>query len=767
MTTESRSLVVLVVAAVLMSACASAGNAVVTPTTDAPVVTGEASADDDAGQTVGTPAEPDPPTRLGPTFSKMTEPGVGGRITSLAFDPDDPNRLLVGGDMLGIAVTDDFGQSWNETTGLASWEIGDITPVRSSDGHIWTGSLSGPQASIDGGITWELRRNGMPPLSDSNYSMPVDAVLVDPENPSVIRAFNGNQRNWPAAGVYRDGIWQGDGSVWKSTDGGATWQQLAVVAPNTNIRAATHLGGQSTLLLAATSDAGARRSLDGGITWTDASQGLPHLDTYDVWADPVDPTRAWIALGPGPLGDDGRHVPGGIWRTEDGAESWQPVNEGMTIVGNQTLGDTASFHQIVGTPDDPERLYTSNVAPGQAAVYRSDDGGDSWRIVADGATIWPNPYDGALRAFDIAVHPDDADRVAIGSDDAVLGSTDGGTNWTDLTTIEDTTAGFFAGRGYSGLVSTDIVFDPEQPGEVVLLGFDGGNFVQTIDDGLTWRRTAQTVSRWGGAIEGVYSPSDPDRLLVLLGQFSNFRGVGISDDGGATFRLLAGADVGLPEAGTVAGPNERGIAIAETGGADLVFVALGGQLLRSDDGGELWAPVPGLTDVRDVEIAASGDAVWVATSSSVLRSLDGGIGFDFVAGAPSGVTHLYASAAEPDAMYTVAFRAPNGGVQRWHGDGWESVFDDPFAHAIAIDPIDPTRLAVVTTEPAFHDVSNATGVHFSIDGGRNWSIMNDGLSMTRARTVEFDPHDPDRLIVGTTGRGFYEVSFGQATGSPR
>jgi len=41
-------------------------------------------------------------------------------------------------------------------------------------------------------------------------------------------------------------------------------------------------------------------------------------------------------------------------------------------------------------------------------------------------------------------------------------------------------------------------------------------------------------------------------------------------------------------------------------------------------------------------------------------------------------------------------------------------------------------------------------------------VVNTGLPMTRLRTAEFDPHEPDRVIVGTTGRGFYEVSFTSA-----
>lgn len=704
------------------------------------------------------PDQPDEPDALGPTFTKLSEPGVGGRITSLAFDRSNPDRLYVGGDMLGIAVTDDFGETWQSTTGLASWEIGDITPTPSSDGRIWTGSLSGPQSSADNGITWSLSRNGMPAISDSTYTLAIENVLVDPINADRLLAFNGNQRNWSAPGAYVSGNWSGDGSVWTSQDSGESWTRLGTVAPGGNIRAATFTSAEGTLL-AAVANRGVWRSTDGGSTWVEAANGLPHFNTYDIIAHPTDPLIAWVAMGEGPE-SGGTFIAGGIWKTTDGGDSWGPSNDGLGIVSNATAGNTGSFHQIVVAPSDPMRLYTSNVAPGQAAIYRSDDGGDSWTVIADGNTNRPDPYEGALRAYDIATHPTDPDRIAIGSDDTLLGSKNGGDTWTDLTTIEDA-SGFFHGRGYSGLVSTDIVFNPVDATEAILLGFDGGNFIQTIDDGLTWRRTIQDISAWGGGVEAVYSPTDPERIYVLLGQFSNFRGIGISDNGGSSFSLVAGSSAGLPEVGNVDG-GARGLAVLGNGGSDVVLAVIARQLLRSADGGQTFSVVPGITDARDVAVSPSG-LVYVGTDSGVLVSTDQGQGFNDAGRPPARVTTLYSSASEPDAIYAIEFRnAGQGGLHRFDGSTWTKLFDDEFAHGVAVDPTNANNLAVVTTEPAFNDVSGATGVYLSSDGGDNWTSVTDGLPMTRLRTAEFDPSDPDRLVVGTTGRGFYEISFAAA-----
>ncbi len=725
----------------------------------------DTTAVDDTSETTEperTISEPEPPVEaeaLGAAFTKLTEPGVGGRITSLAFDPADPNRLFVGGDMLGIAVTDDFGDTWQSTTGLASWEIGDITATASADGRIWTGSLSGPQSSTDG-LAWTLSRNGMPAISDSAYTMATEAVLIDPDDNNHLLAFNGNQRDWAAPGAYVNGEWSGDGSVWESLDSGNTWTQLSQIAPGGNIRAAA-FSADGTTIYTAVARRGVYISSDNGASWTLSGEGLPHGNPYDVATHATDPLTAWVAMGDGPeVG--GNIVAGGIWKTTDGGATWTAVNDGLSIVSNATAANTGSFHQIVVAPSDPDRLYTSNVAPGQAAIYRSDDGGTTWTIIADGSTRRPNPYEGALRAFDIAVHPTDPDRIAIGSDDTLLGSDDGGASWSDLTTREDT-AGFFSGHGYSGLVSTDIVFNPADPEDAILLGFDGGNFIQTTNGGETWRRTVQDISAWGGGVEAAYSPTNPDRIYVLLGQFSNFRGIGISDNGGASFTLAAGAGSGLPEVGNVDG-GAAGLAVLANGSDDVIFTVVGATLYRSEDSGATFTAVPGVVAPRDVAVAPGGN-VFVSTDSGTLVSTDGGLGYNDAGNAPAGITTLYTSASEPDAVYGVAFRDGDGGMYRFDGTDWTRLFDDLYAHGVAIDPTNAQNLAVVTTEPAFHDVSNATGVYLSSDGGATWQPVVDGLPMTRLRTAEFDPANPDRLVVGTTGRGFYEISFPAALGS--
>ena len=153
--------------------------------------------------------------------------------------------------------------------------------------------------------------------------------------------------------------------------------------------------------------------------------------------------------------------------------------------------------------------------------------------------------------------------------------------------------------------------------------------------------------------------------------------------------------------------------------------------------------------------------IYVSTNSGLWASTDNGSSFE-VLPIPSGISTLFTSASEPSALYGIAFREGQGGLHRFDGNTWTQLFDDEYAHGVAVDPDNPNNLALVTTEQPFNDISSATGVYLSNDGGSSWTVVTDGLPMLRLRTTEFDPSNPDRLVVGTTGRGFYEISFAAA-----
>ncbi|MGH7731391.1 MAG: WD40/YVTN/BNR-like repeat-containing protein, partial [Candidatus Eiseniibacteriota bacterium] len=145
-------------------------------------------------------------------------------------------------------------------------------------------------------------------------------------------------------------------------------------------------------------------SRDGGATWT-LNRGLfdhPHrtqwqpggggLCLHTIVADPADRARMMVAISTG-----------GCYRTDDGGRTWQPRNEGVRA---EFLPDKypefgQCVHKVVQHPARPGRLFLQN----HWGLYRSDDGGDSWRDIANGV---PSDF-----GFTMAIHPHDPDTVYI------------------------------------------------------------------------------------------------------------------------------------------------------------------------------------------------------------------------------------------------------------------------------------------------------------------------------------------------------------------
>lgn len=677
------------------------------------------------------------------TWEPVGEPGVGGRLTTLAFNPARRLDLLIGGDLLGVGRSRDGGGSWEVTTGFEAWEVAEITFLPDEEDVVWIGTQSGPYRSTDGGSTWEERRTGLPEVSGSSYTAPIEVVLVDPTDGERLLAFGGSQRRWVSPGSP---AW---GAVWESLDGGQRWDRLGTVGDDGggNVQAARFLAGSSTDLLAAVLDGGVYRSTDGGATWAPSSDGLPHGNVTDLVVHPADPAVAWVTLGAGP-DDGGGPQPGGVYRTDDGGRSWTPSSEGLLQFRGADPLVTSRYERIVVAPSDPDRLYTSNVGYRESAVYRSDDGGRTWMVIADASTPRPGAYQSGVAGRELAVHPRDPDVVMFANDESALLSTDGGTTWTDLTT-EERPDGALVGRGYSGLVATDVEFHPTEPGVVALSAFDGGNPIVSRDGMETWRRPVRGEDNWGGAIEVAFSPVDDQRAYVLLGQPSDWRGVGRSDDAGRSFTV--GAE-GLPPRGT---PGIVGTGLAvHPGDPDTVMVVVDGTLYRSTDGARTFSPT-GQVEVYDVAASPGGRAWFASGATGVARSDDGGETWTPLGG-PADATRLTVT---DDEVYVTAWRSEAGGLFRYDGERWTRLLEDPFLHEVAVHPTRPEVLVAVSTDLPFVDHSAARGVRVSTDGGATWASAGEGLPMARVATVAFDPYEPDRVVVGTYGRGFYRADL--------
>ncbi|MCX7967111.1 MAG: YCF48-related protein [Armatimonadetes bacterium] len=687
------------------------------------------------------------PKKVSLRWQQLYEPGSGGWITSIAASPHEPKRVLMGGDLLGVGLSLNLGESWEPTFGFLSWEVAEFTWHPKNPKVVWVGTMSGPHISVDGGKNWKPMRNGLPPVSDWHYSAPVEKVLFDPNNPLRLIAVGGSQRRYPSPG---EPMW---GAVWESTDGGQTWRLLSVIkdekGKGRNIVAAAFAAGSSTRIYAAVDGFGVFVSDDGGKTWTPRNQGLPHTNVNDLAVHPTDPNTIWVALGNWRPEGSEQFVPGGVYKSTDGGQSWRPVTKGMDLVATNDPNLTSRFDAIAVAPSNPKILVTCDTAWNRCITYKSVDGGESWFKIFGYDTPVDRAYPAGPGMTVIAFDPKNENVIFMAGSEYAVRSLDGGKTWTDVTSRRIN--GGWRGRGYSGLCATNVKFNPFKPKHIVILALDQG-FWQSKDGGLSWT-TGKGMPNWEGRFDVTFAGEGGQVMFVTRGQFGHFGGILKSTDGGENWTLLAGKKHGLPELGERQQPISIHAASPQT-----VWATIGGRLYRTDNGGESWRIVhegPGLNWIAPTKPLAR--SFYVAGDSGVYFTPDGER-FQLLDGGPKPATFVTVDPSNPERIYVTSWRQA-GGLWRWEKGEWAKLHDDRFIYKVAVHPRNPKRLVVATNDHPYHDRCFSTGVWVSEDGGKTWKQANDGLPCLRIECIAFNPHDPTQLVCGTLGLGFFAARW--------
>ncbi|MEM7205103.1 MAG: hypothetical protein AAF628_32920 [Planctomycetota bacterium] len=691
------------------------------------------------------------------TWIPLREPSVGGRVTGLSVSPHDPSRILLAGDMLGVGLSTDGGDSWGATFGFASWEASSFSWHPTDPRRVWVGTMGGPYESRDAGRRWQARRLGLPPTAAFDFSAPIEIVLFDPNDAEHLLAAGGTSRRW-RVGLVNGAL----GAVWESRDGGVSWSRLTTItaagsssgaaAAGQNIVGMTFAAGSSLRLYATVDRQGFYRSLDGGATWAKVGVGLPHVEVERVVADPRNRDVVTVSLG------NNGTVPGGVYRSVDGGLNWLDVSSGLPrTVG--ASGGTTTRYKALAADATGQRWLAVDDRFGSVGVFQSEDAGFTWGLALSRAGL-PLPYPSGIEMEVATIAAADRDLMFAAGSANLVRSVDGGRTWDDAANV-NLGGGRWRGRGYSGLVATEVTFNPWRRGHILAQGFDGARVLQTFDSGASWTFETSARRSFNGGADAVFA--GPDIAYASLGFQNAFEGVARTVDGGQTWQVVAGAAAGLPEIGD---PAKAGAIHASVVDPRRVWVLIDGTVHRSTDGGSTWAPTalsPGngwfAAKLDESRLYVSGDtAVYESADGVTFRSIGGPGRPGKLAMAPDGTLWLAAHD-----------RTGNPGLGLWSyrpGVGWLAVLDPreltgawqqavEYIVAVAVRPDDPRTIAVSTADPPFRDVSRATGVYLSRDGGATWPSINRGLPMRRGAALAFDPHRPGQLVLGTAGRGFF------------
>ncbi len=315
--------------------------------------------------------------------------------------------------------------------------------------------------TASGGL-WKTTNGGATwqPLMDREASYSIGWVTLDPKNPSVVWVGTG-ERNSQRSVAYGDG-------VYKSEDGGRSWKNVGLTASEHIGRIVVHPEDSDIVYVAAQGplwsaggDRGLYKTTDGGRTWTQVLRISEHTGVSDVVIDPRNPDVLVASAY-----QRRRHfftlIDGGpesaIHRSTDGGATWTKVNTGLP---SEELGRIG----LAISPQDPDVLYANvEAANRRGGIYRSSDNGVTWQKMAD--------YNqGSMYYGDVFTDPHAFDRIYI-PDVVWQVSDDGGRTLKPMSTRA------------MHVDNHAIWIDPQNRNHV-LVGNDGGLY-RSYDRGETW-----------------------------------------------------------------------------------------------------------------------------------------------------------------------------------------------------------------------------------------------------------------------------------------
>ncbi len=412
-----------------------------------------------------------PADALRRNFEMMRDPALGYVPTERLLVAKEYKDRLIRENLAPISGVNWKEQGPNNLGGRTRSMI--VDPNDGTGNTVFAGSVSG-------GLWKTTNINsatpGWIPVNDLASNLAVTSIAYDPSNTMVMYFATGE-------GYSNLDAVQGLG-VWKSTDGGATWSQLAATN-NSNFYFCQKVAVNSTGVVFVATSTGLRRSADGGTTWTKVlGTGLGITGATSNFAYDVE-----IAAN----GDIYASLNGSIHKS---------TTAGVTFAAAQTIPITASRVELAIAPNDANYVYAVvELGTSVNGILRTVDGGTTWTSRTEPADADPGipaaDFSNGQGWYDlaIAVDPNNRDRLFVGGIDIFV-SADGAGTWSQI-------AHWYGGFGFQYVHADqhNIIF---QPGSSTVAYFvnDGGVYrttnatapIPTIEDRNANYRTAQFYS---------------------------------------------------------------------------------------------------------------------------------------------------------------------------------------------------------------------------------------------------------------------------------
>ena len=688
---------------------------------------------------------------------RMVGPFRGGRSTAVAGMPDDPYTFLAGYTGGGVFRSDDAGHHWTPITDgfLDAGAVGAVAVAESDPNVIYVGTGStcirgnisvgrGVYRSTDRGATWSFI--GLP------ESGAIGEIVVDPRDPDRVfvaalgHPFGRNEER----GVFR------------SRDGGATWENVLFLSDSTGAVALAMDPSNPRVLYAGMwraerkpwtlisggAEGGVYKSVDGGDTWRKLAGGLPEgvVGKVGLAVSPANPQRVWAMVEARPGN--------GLYRSDDGGETWE-----FLTGDNRLAGRAWYYHHVVADPQDPETVYILNVR-----FHRSTDGGRTFELI-------PVPHGDV---HDLWINPDDPEIFVLADDGGAFVTVNGGRTFSSM--YNQPTAELYdvmvdhgePYRLYGSQQDNTTISVPVRPLRNQLRPQEGWRYAAGCETGPIAFDPDDPDVIWGGCYGGVIN-----RMVVSRDVRRNMN-LYPANQGVAPaelryrFQWVAPIVMSPHDPGTVYHASQF---VHRTRDGGVTWETISPDLTTNDPAHQLYPGGPIHTDHSGVEVFNTIFALapsphergtlWAGTDDGRVHITrdDGGTWTDIT---PPGmprlgtVNRIEISPHAPGRAFLAVHRYRLGDWRPYvfrtddHGRSWRLLTDGrngiPANHWVRVVREDPARRGLLYAGTEF-------GVFVSFDDGARWQPLQ--LDLPATPITDLKVHPRGDLAVATQGRSFW------------
>ncbi len=646
----------------------------------------------------------------------------GGDVRVITIDPKDHTRLF-------ISTLD--GQIYKSEDGGTSWEfvktfdrpqlILDQLLIDSRDSKIIYTSghrhklPGGFFKSVDGGKNWQEAKQ----LKDQS----IHSMTQSPKDPNILTVGTTN-------------------GVWISNDSGERWEKIQSETMPVNIDSIAIDPRNSDTIYAGTWYR-AFKSTDGGSSWRLINKGM--IDDSDVFAITVNYRNPDHVIA---------SACSGIYESFNAGENWKKI-QGIPSQARRT-------RDILQHPTRPATIYAATTE----GFWMTTNGGRSWAMTTQRE----------LEINSIAVHPDDPDKIFIGTNNyGVMVSSDGGKNFSQ-------TNGNFSSR-FTYSITPDVEISNRLYATTINTATGGGFVFISDDSGTTWRPSVKNLDINRTTAYSLVQDRVKTNNIYLATNFGIFH----SPDRGVTWNQIT---VPKPPAKktTRSSSRRRGAAkpkptptpeptepalipalgdkinvlVHTEDGKNGYLAGTNNGLYRSYDIAKGWEKISFGENVNHEVLTIyadpiQADTIWLGTSvSGVLVSKDNGQTWSKVPTIPDGVpvSAILRNPKKPEMIYvgtTQTFYVSKDGGRSWTRRGGNLPLGN-YA-SILVNPRNGNDVYVASA------LEVSDGIFYSDDAGWNWKRIdgknNGNIASRRVWAMIFDPGNPNRLLIGTHSSGIY------------